>query len=165
MSDFIEPAPALQVVLVTPEIPQNTGSIARLCAATHTRLHLIRPLGFSLDDRYLKRAGLDYWPWVDVTVHDSWSAFLNLQSQPRCYFYSARSDRAYTSVKHARGDYLVFGCETKGLPRDILDANRDNTYVIPIVSPHVRSLNLSNAVSVVAYEAFRQIGGPFAHSE
>lgn len=162
MPPFIEAAPALHVVLVTPEIPQNTGSIARLCAATRSRLHLIRPLGFSLDDRYLKRAGLDYWPWVDVVVHDDWSSFLRAQeTEPRCFFYSARTTRPYTEARHACNDYLVFGCETKGLPRHLLDDHGDATYVIPIVSPHVRSLNLSNAVSIVAYEAFRQLGGPF----
>ncbi len=150
---------------MAPEIPQNTGSIARLCAATHVRLHLIRPLGFSLEDRYLKRAGLDYWPWVDLKVHDDWDAFDAAQScGGRRFYFSARAERRYTEAQYTTGDYLVFGCETKGLPRPLLDANRDSTLVIPIVSPNVRSLNLSNAVSVVVYEAFRQIGGPFPES-
>lgn len=148
----------LHVVLVAPEIPPNTGSIARLCAATRLRLHLVRPLGFSLDDRYLKRAGLDYWPHVDVTVHDDWAALQRHLPSSRAHFFSARADRSYTSVAYAPGDVLIFGSETKGLPRDILDAHRDDTWVIPIFSPHVRSLNLSNAVSIVVYEALRQLG-------
>jgi tRNA (cytidine/uridine-2'-O-)-methyltransferase len=148
----------LHVVLVAPEIPPNTGSIARLCAATRIRLHLVRPLGFSLDDRYLKRAGLDYWPYVDVVVHDDWSALRRHLPDARAHFFSARAQRSYTSVNYAAGDLLVFGSETKGLPADLLAAHRDDTWVIPIFSPDVRSLNLSNAVSVVVYEALRQLG-------
>lgn len=145
-------------MLVAPEIPPNTGSIARLCAATRLRLHLVRPLGFSLDDRYLKRAGLDYWPHVDVRVHDDWPALQAQLPSARAHFFSARASRSYTSVNYAPGDVLVFGCETKGLPADLLAAHRDETWTIPIFSPDVRSLNLSNAVSIVVYEALRQIG-------
>lgn len=144
-------------MLVAPEIPPNTGSIARLCAATFTRLHLIRPLGFSLDDRYLKRAGLDYWPWVDLHVYDDWEQFWQPHHDASMHFFSARSDHSYLEAPYARGDYLVFGSETKGLPKPLLAAHRDATYVIPIDSPHVRSLNLSNAVSIVVYEARRQL--------
>lgn len=147
----------LHVVLVAPEIPPNTGSIARLCAATYTRLHLVRPLGFSLDDRYLKRAGLDYWPYVDVHVWDDWSQFRRHCPGARLHFFSARAARSYVCASYARGDYLVFGSETKGLPPALLAAHRDAAYVIPIASPHVRSLNLSNAVSIVVYEALRQV--------
>jgi tRNA (cytidine/uridine-2'-O-)-methyltransferase len=150
--------PLLHVVLVAPEIPPNTGTIARLCAATRIRLHLIRPLGFSLDDRYLKRAGLDYWPYVDVVVHDDWAAFENLYPDARAHFFSARASRSYTTAEFACGDVLVFGSETKGLPPDLLRRHKQDTYVIPIFSPDVRSLNLSNAVSVVVYEALRQLG-------
>ena len=145
-------------MLVSPEIPPNTGSIARLCAATGVRLHLVRPLGFSLDDRYLKRAGLDYWPFVDVRVHDDWAAFVRAESPARVHCFSARAHHSYLDVAYACGDYLVFGAETTGLPAAILDAYRAHTYVIPIRSPHVRSLNLSNAVSIVVYEALRQCG-------
>lgn len=148
------------MVLVTPEIPPNTGSIARLCAATYTCLHLVRPLGFSLDDRYLKRAGLDYWPYVDVRVYDDWAQFEQRRQAARLHFYSARAERSYLDAAYARGDYLVFGSETRGLPPDLIAANRERTYVIPIDSPHVRSLNLANAVSVVVYEARRQLGLP-----
>ena len=146
-------------MLVAPEIPPNTGSIARLCAATCTRLHLIRPLGFSLDDRSLKRAGLDYWPYVDLRVYDHWQSFRRQHAGAPTHFFSARATRSYLSAPYARGDYLVFGCETKGLPAALLAAHRHDTYVIPISSPYVRSLNLSTAVSVVVYEALRRCGG------
>ena len=146
------------MVLVSPEIPPNTGSIARLCAATGVRLHLVRPLGFSLDDRYLRRAGLDYWPFVDVRVHDDWAAFVGAEQPARVHCFSARARRSYLEVAYAHGDYLVFGAETTGLPATLLEAYRAHTYVIPIRSPHVRSLNLSNAVSIVVYEALRQCG-------
>ncbi len=149
----------LHVVLVAPEIPPNTGSIARLCAATYTRLHLIRPLGFSLDDRYLKRAGLDYWPHVDLHVYDDWQHFRRRHPHARMHFFSARAAHSYLVAQYRSGDHLVFGAETKGLPPALLAAHRDETYVIPIASPHVRSLNLSNAVSIVVYEALRQLGG------
>lgn len=162
MSTLASPAPAplLHVVLVAPEIPQNTGSIARSCAATATRLHLIQPLGFSLEDRYLKRAGLDYWPYVDLQVHATWSD-LPLPTPPsRRLFFSARSQTSYLDAAYHPGDQLVFGRETRGLPAELLVGQEANTFVIPIVRPEVRSLNLSNAVSVVLYEALRQLGGP-----
>jgi tRNA (cytidine/uridine-2'-O-)-methyltransferase len=150
--------PALHVVLVAPEIPPNTGSIARLCAATHTRLHLIRPLGFSLDDRYLKRAGLDYWPYVDVQVHDDWGAFERGHRGRPMLFFSARAERSFLRAAYAHGAFLVFGSETRGLPPELLKAHEQQTFRIPIFSAHVRSLNLSNAVGVVVYEALRQFG-------
>jgi len=155
----VAPDPAVHVVLVAPEIPQNTGSIARLCAATQARLHLIRPLGFQLDDRHLKRAGLDYWPHVDVCVHDGWTEFVRDAAPQRLCLFSARADRPYTAVRYRRGDALVFGCETRGLPPALLAQYRECTAVIPIFSPHVRSLNLANAVSIVVYEALRQMRG------
>lgn len=155
-SSRAETAARLHVVLVAPEIPPNTGSIARLCAATYTRLHLIRPLGFSLDDRYLKRAGLDYWPHVDLHVYDHWQQFQAQHPATRMHFFSARTDRSYLGAPYASGDYLVFGSETSGLPAELLAAHAADTYVIPISSPHVRSLNLSNAVSIIVYEALRR---------
>jgi tRNA (cytidine/uridine-2'-O-)-methyltransferase len=145
-------------VLVAPEIPPNTGSIARLCAATRTRLHLIRPLGFSLEDRYLKRAGLDYWPYVDLQVHDDWKDFEREHGRRPMLFFSARAQRGFLSAAYERGTCLVFGSETKGLPPALLSAHAEETYRIPIFSAHVRSLNLSNAVGVVVYEALRQFG-------
>lgn len=153
------PAPAFNVVLVAPEIPQNTGSIARLCAATYTRLHLIKPLGFSLEDRYLKRAGLDYWPWVDLHVYETWADFRRTHALARLHLFSARAERSYLEARYRGDDFLVFGRETKGLPADLLNAHEDDTYVIPIDSPNVRSLNLANAVSIVLYEARRQNRG------
>ncbi len=151
------------MVLVHPEIPPNTGSIARLCAATGTRLHLVRPLGFSLDDRYLRRAGLDYWPYVDLVVHDDWTAFVAQAQPPAVFCFSARATRNYLTAPYtaARETYLAFGGETRGLPAEILTAYEQATFRIPIFSPHVRSLNLANAVAVVVYEALRQ-GGRFS---
>jgi tRNA (cytidine/uridine-2'-O-)-methyltransferase len=147
------------VVLVEPEIPPNTGSIARLCAATYARLHLVGPLGFSLDDRYLKRAGLDYWPHVDLRVYDSWATFTASARPGQSWYFSARAKRSYLAVRYQSGDWLVFGGETRGLPADLLAAHSEATCTIPICNPHVRSLNLSNAVSVAVYEALRQLHG------
>lgn len=147
----------MRVALVEPEIPPNTGSIARLCAATETPLHLIGRLGFTIDDKQLKRAGLDYWPWVDVTQHADWQQFRAAVPGRRLGF-SARATRPYTAIAFAPGDVLVFGCETRGLPPAIKDELADELYAIPIVSPHVRSLNLATAVAIVVYEARRQLG-------
>jgi tRNA (cytidine/uridine-2'-O-)-methyltransferase len=150
----------LHVVLLQPEIPPNTGSIARLCAATATPLHLIRPLGFSLDDRYLKRAGLDYWPYVDLTVHDDWAHFSSVASTTPTIYFSARATASYLRAPLATpGElYLVFGGETRGLPPEIISAHADRVFRIPQLTEHVRSLNLANAVSIVLYEALRQRG-------
>ncbi len=148
--------PKFHVVLVAPEIPPNTGSIGRLCAATRCYLHLVRPLGFSLEDRYLKRAGLDYWPYVDLEVHDSWEAFRARYPRLKLHLFSARSTRPFWQGCYRPGDALVFGSESRGLPRELLAAYPEDTYVIPISHPKVRSLNLSNAVSIVLYEALRQ---------
>ena len=155
-----DPDQRLRVVLVQPEIPPNTGSIARLCAATATPLHLIRPLGFSLDDRYLKRAGLDYWPHVDLHVHESWAAFRAAERPTVLVGFSARATRSYLEAPLAGAGplHLVFGGETRGLPDEIRAELADRLYVIPLLTPHVRSLNLSNAVSIVAYEALRRRG-------
>lgn len=148
----------LRVVLVQPEIPPNTGSIARLCAATATPLHLVRPLGFSLEDRYLKRAGLDYWPYVDLHVHDSWQAFHDAEQPQALVAFSARASRSYLEAPMAGAAplHLVFGGETRGLPDDLRAAFPDALYLIPLLTTHVRSLNLSNAVSIAVYEALRQ---------
>jgi tRNA (cytidine/uridine-2'-O-)-methyltransferase len=153
--------PAFNIVLVRPEIPQNTGSIARLVAATKTRLHLVGPLGFSLDDRYLKRAGLDYWPLVDLRTYAEWQNFDAIHQSGHAAnfkYFSARADQSYLEADYAPGDFLLFGSETKGLGADFLSARRDMSYRIPIFEPGVRSLNLANAVSIVLYEALRQTG-------
>jgi tRNA (cytidine/uridine-2'-O-)-methyltransferase len=150
--------PALHIVLVRPEIPQNTGSIARLAAATKTRLHLVGPLGFSLADRYLKRAGLDYWPLVDLRTYPGWEPFVAANQKLAAKFFSARAEPSYVAANYARGDYLVFGSETKGLGTEFIAERTDCTFRIPIFEPRVRSLNLANAVSIVVYEALRQTG-------
>jgi tRNA (cytidine/uridine-2'-O-)-methyltransferase len=164
--------PVFHIVLVRPEIPQNTGSIARLAAATRTRLHLIGPLGFSLEDRYLKRAGLDYWPLVDLRTYPGWDDFAAAQKpqQPegdppslnsgrsRLKYFSARAERSYLEADYAPGDFLVFGSETRGLGKEFLRPRLEVTYKIPIFEPGVRSLNLANAVSIVLYEALRETG-------
>jgi tRNA (cytidine/uridine-2'-O-)-methyltransferase len=154
-------APPFHIVLVRPEIPQNTGSIARSVAATKTRLHLAGPLGFSLDDRYLKRAGLDYWPLVDLRNYPDWAAFDALHRTALATnfkYFSARAELTYLEADYRAGDFLVFGSETRGLGADFLATRRSVTYRIPIFEPGVRSLNLSNAVAIVLYEALRQTG-------
>jgi tRNA (cytidine/uridine-2'-O-)-methyltransferase len=149
---------SMHVFLFQPEIPPNTGSIARLCAATLTRLHLIEPLGFSLDDKYLKRAGLDYWKFVDVAVYPSWEEFLRRDVARRLLYFSKRARRSYLDAAYRADDALVFGPETRGLPEQLLDVHSEHAYRIPMMSPNVRSLNLSNAVSIVLYEGLRQLG-------
>jgi tRNA (cytidine/uridine-2'-O-)-methyltransferase len=143
------------VVLVEPEIPPNTGNIGRLCLATRSRLHLVKPLGFSLDDRELKRAGLDYWNEVDVQIWDSFQELQRAQAAVARYFFlTTKSKRPYYEVKFQKDDFLVFGRETKGLPEDLLAANLDNCMTIPMHG--TRSLNLATAVAIVLFEAVRQ---------
>jgi tRNA (cytidine/uridine-2'-O-)-methyltransferase len=153
--------PPFHVVLVRPEIPQNTGSIARLVAATRTRLHLVGPLGFSLEDRYLKRAGLDYWPLVDLRTYPEWAEFDTLHQTAEKFnfkYFSARAEKSYLEADYCVGDFIVFGSETKGLGAEFLAAHHNASYRIPIFESGVRSLNLANAVSIVLYEALRKIG-------
>ncbi len=145
----------MKVVLVHPLIPPNTGSIGRLCAATGTPLTLVEPLGFSLDDRYLKRAGLDYWPWIDLTVTPDWRAVL---SAGRPWLFTAHAERTHTEVEYAEGDLLVFGQEDTGLSDEILEAWPDQHVRIPMDNPNVRSLNLAQCAAVAVYEARRQLG-------
>jgi tRNA (cytidine/uridine-2'-O-)-methyltransferase len=148
----------MHVVLFQPEIPPNTGSIARLCAATLTPLHLIEPLGFKIDDKHLKRAGLDYWEFVDVRLYKSWKDFLNATGTGNLLYFSKRASEPFTRAHYRETDFLVFGPETRGLPQEFLDANWERSYRIPMMSIGVRSLNLSNAVSIVLYEGLRQLG-------
>ncbi|HWQ61543.1 MAG TPA: tRNA (uridine(34)/cytosine(34)/5-carboxymethylaminomethyluridine(34)-2'-O)-methyltransferase TrmL [Negativicutes bacterium] len=145
----------MHIVLVEPEIPGNTGNIARLCAATGCELHLVRPLGFSTDDRYLKRAGLDYWHLVKVHYHDSFAAMAERYDGHNFYFNTTKASRFYSEVTYTPEDVLVFGKETAGLPESLLAANRERCVRIPMLAG-ARSLNLSNAVAVVVYEALRQ---------
>lgn len=147
----------MDVVLVEPLIPQNTGNIARTCAATGAVLHLVRPLGFSTSDRYLKRAGLDYWRFVDVHYHDSFADLRRSHPDRVFYFASVRGGRFYTDVIYPPDAFLVFGKETEGLPPALLEANSARCIRIPML-PERRSLNLSNSVAVVLFEALRQQG-------
>lgn len=145
------------IVLFSPEIPQNTGNIVRTCAVTDSTLHLIRPLGFSISDRYLKRAGLDYWSEADVRVYDDFDDFLNKNPDARIYLITTKGDRNYTDFDFREGDYFVFGRETKGLPDYIHDMYPDTRLRIPMLDrEHARCLNLSNSVCVILYEALRQ---------
>ena len=149
----------LNIVLVQPEIPQNTGNIARTCAATGCRLHLVRPLGFAVTDKHLKRAGLDYWADVEVVFHDSLETFLELHGTQKLWLASTKGTRSPDQVAFSDQDWLVFGRETAGLPEEFLNAHRQALIRIPM-KPGSRSLNLSNAVAIVAYEALRQLGWP-----
>jgi tRNA (cytidine/uridine-2'-O-)-methyltransferase len=145
----------MNIVLVEPEIPPNTGNIARLCAATNATLHLIGPLGFRLDDRQLKRAGMDYWEHVRWKYWRSWEEFV--PATGRLWLVENKTDRLYTSVAYRPDDYLVFGRETTGLPAALLENYRDAVIAIPQFNPAARSLNLANCVAIVLYEALRQI--------
>jgi len=147
----------LRIVLFQPEIPPNTGNIARLCAATNTPLHLIEPLGFKLDDKHLKRAGLDYWPSVRLTVHHDWTAFAAAYPTARIVLTSARGGVPHTHFRFAKDDAIVLGPESRGLP-DFLYQLHEARVRIPVL-PAVRSLNLSTAAGILLYEALRQTGG------
>lgn len=149
----------LNIVLIEPEIPQNTGNIARTCAATGARLHLVEPMGFKVDDKKLKRAGLDYWYLLDITYYSSTQDFFDKNPDGKFFFFSTKAAKAHSDIEYPDGAYLVFGKETKGLPEELLRANRDTCVRIPMISD-ARSLNLSNSVAVGVYEALRQWGYP-----
>lgn len=149
----------MNIVLVEPEIAPNTGNIARLCAATRSTLHLIEPLGFKLDDKQLKRAGMDYWSQVDWKRWPNWSTFRSeMPVGARLWFVESGGPRHYAEVHYQPGDFLIFGRETAGLPRPLLDDCPDAWIRIPMLNPASRSLNLSNCVAIVLYEALRQTG-------
>ncbi len=149
----------MHVVLVEPEIPPNAGNVARLCAATRTCLHLIEPFGFQLGDRDLQRAGMDYWQQVEWHRWPSWSAFqAQLPAGARLWLVESAGPRRYSEARFEPGDYLVFGRETAGLPRSLLEQNADRWLRIPMLNAESRSLNLSNCVALVLYEALRQQG-------
>jgi len=149
----------MHIVLVEPEIPPNTGNVARLCAATRATLHLIEPLGFKLDDAALKRAGMDYWRHVAWQRWANWTTFAaQLAPDARLWFIESSGPQRYTDAKFAPNDYLVFGRETAGLPRQLLEQNRERWLRIPMFTPEARSLNLSNCVALVLFEALRQQG-------
>lgn len=146
----------MHIVLIEPEIPGNTGNIARLCAATGIELHLVKPLGFSIDDKYLKRAGLDYWHLVKVHVHENFAEVKAMYPEHKFHYCSTKAPRAHSEAQFGRDDMLVFGKETAGIPEDILKANWEHCIRIPMIEG-ARSLNLSNAAAIVAYEAMRQL--------
>ncbi len=149
--------PAFHVVLHEPEIPPNTGSVARTCAATTSPLHLVEPLGFRIDEHSVRRAGLDYWHLVDLRVHRDWQAFLGAEPHRRLHLFCANASRSFLEADFVPGDALVFGKESVGLPASLLDAHPERVWAIP-TSGEVRSLNLSNAVAIVLYEALRRAG-------
>ncbi len=148
----------LNIVLVEPEIPQNTGNIARTCAATGARLHLVRPLGFSISEKAVKRAGLDYWNLLDITVYDNINDFFSRTNGPY-YYFSTKARHIHSDIKYPDGAYLLFGKETAGLPEQLLHDNPDTTVRIPMIN-EARSLNLSNSVAVAVYETLRQWNYP-----
>jgi len=152
---------AIHIVLVEPEIPPNTGNIARTAAATDSVLHLVKPLGFSIDDKSLKRAGLDYWPYVKLEVHDSLDAFLAQYADRRMWLATTKGGRRYTDVEYRDGDMILFGKETAGLPRDFIASRAEQAVRIPMsADTRLRSFNLSNSVIVVLFEALRQLEFP-----
>lgn len=150
---------SFHIVLVEPEIPQNTGNVARQCAVTGATLHLVHPLGFRIDDKKLKRAGLDYWHQLNIEHHDSFAQLREKYPQGRFFCATTKADKFYTQVRFQPGDFLVFGKETAGLPKEILEQNKDHLIRIPML-PVRRSMNLSNSVAVILMEAMRQIDFP-----
>ena len=147
----------LNIVLYQPKIPQNTGNIARTCAAVGAKLHLIRPLGFSIRDRHLKRAGLDYWHMLEIVYYDSMADFFQTNKQKNLHFITKKASKTYDKIDFSGEVFLIFGKETSGLPEELLKKNRERCYRIPMKSD-ARSLNLSNAVAILVYEACRQKG-------
>lgn len=150
----------LHVALYEPEIPPNTGNIARLCAATETPLHIVGVTGFRMDDRTLKRAGLDYWEHVDLRRHLSINELYSSLPDSRFIYLTTKTDRPYTDWKFESGDCLIFGPETRGLPKHLLKANAESCLTIPMTNPNVRSLNLATSVGIVLFEATRQLQKP-----
>ena len=149
----------LNIVLVEPEIPQNTGNIARTCAATRSRLHLVKPLGFDISERAVRRAGLDYWHMVDLHVYDSLDHFFAVNPRPDLWLATTKAPRDYTQASFREGCWLMFGKETAGLPKDLRTRWQDRCVRIPM-RPDARSLNLANSVAVLTYEALRQLDFP-----
>ncbi len=148
------------IVLIEPEIPPNTGNIGRLCVATQSTLHLVGPLGFSLEDKALRRAGLDYWKYVDLKQHPTWEDWLHWRNtnypQMPFYFFTKKTNQSFYNIRHTSPAAFIFGKETWGLPQNLIDQYPDQTFQVPMFSNQVRSLNLSNAVAIVLYEAVRQ---------
>lgn len=149
----------MHIVLIEPEIPANTGNIARTCSVTKIELHLVKPLGFSVDDKHLKRAGLDYWHLLKVHYHDNFKQLVEKYPGSRFLFATTKGEQFYTDIKYRENDFLVFGKETEGLPRWIISTYKKNCIRIPMLN-NTRSLNLSNSVAIILYESLRQLGFP-----
>jgi tRNA (cytidine/uridine-2'-O-)-methyltransferase len=147
----------INIVLYQPEIPQNTGNIARLCVSNDLKLHLIEPLGFKLDDKYLKRSGLDYWQFLNYQTYKNWDEFIQLNQPETLWLLTTKTTKTFWSVDYKTSDYLVFGPETQGLPQDLRDRFAETCITVPMSSTHSRSLNLASTVQTVYYEAFRQL--------
>lgn len=145
----------MNIVLLEPEIPQNTGNIGRTCCATGTKLHLIEPMGFRINEKNLRRAGMDYWENLDVTIYDSFNDFLERNPDAKIWMATTKAPKRYTDVSFGTNDYIMFGKESAGIPEEILVENKDNCIRIPM-NPEIRSLNLANSVAIVLYEALRQ---------
>ena len=150
----------LNIVLYQPEIPQNTGNIGRTCVLTNSTLHLIRPLGFEISDKQLKRSGMDYWPQLDYVVYDSFQDFYEKNKGKRIFLSTTKAGKYYDEVEYKEGDFVMFGRESSGVPSEIHQLFEDTSIKIPMLETSDRSLNLSNSVAIVAYEALRQIGYP-----
>lgn len=149
------------IVFVEPEIPPNTGNIARTCAATDSVLHLVRPLGFDIDSKAVRRAGLDYWPFVKLEVHDSLEAFLKTYADRRMFLATTKAGKRYTDVRYEDGDMILFGRETQGLPKDFVEKNKEFAIRIPMSeNTRLRSLNLANSANIILFEALRQLDFP-----
>ena len=154
----------INIVLIEPEIPQNTGNIARTCAATGARLHIVKPMGFKIDDKKLKRAGLDYWQYLDITYYENLDDFLLKTAGANYYLFTTKGQNVYSDVSFPDNCYLIFGKETKGLPEEFIIANRQNALRVPMQG-EIRSLNLSNTVALATYEVLRQWGFPELENE
>jgi len=144
------------IVLIEPEIPNNTGNIGRLALASGSNLHLVKPFGFELNDKILKRAGLDYWPHISLSIYESLDDFYLKHKDKNLIYFSSHGEKTHWSIDYKDDMFLVFGKESVGLPKEIIDANTDKLYKIPLFSPHIRSLNLANAVSIAVYEGLKQ---------
>ena len=152
---------SINIVFVNPEIPPNTGNIARTCAATGTKLHLVKPLGFNIDDKAVKRAGLDYWPYVDLEVHESLDDFMDKYGNERLWLATTKGASIYTDVEYKDGDFILFGRETAGLPPEFVESHPGRGVRIPMsVDTRTRSFNLSNSANIILFEALRQLGFP-----
>ncbi|WP_320046029.1 tRNA (cytidine(34)-2'-O)-methyltransferase [uncultured Ilyobacter sp.] len=150
----------MNIVLLNPEIPYNTGNIGRSCVLTNTALHLIKPMGFSLDEKQIKRAGLDYWNSVDLHIWHSLEELIKANPNSNFYFATTKTKKNYSDVKYKKDDFIVFGPESRGVPEEILEANKENCITIPMIKMG-RSLNLSNSAAIILYEALRQTGFDF----